>query len=169
MTRGNFFPYYWPFVRRIHRSPVDQSGGVPSQRDSNVEFRCLSNVSLNKLLNKRSSCQWSGTPWRSYDLIVVCLYSCSSVKWWRRRVLISWTRVRVGIKTSILGRISPCWPSRCHSVKRYSGLLRHAIFKLGLALLAAISEITTLVLYLWVKLQLPFWNYPTFRWFGDTS
>ena len=44
------FPYYWPFVRGIHRSPVDSPHKEQVVQSFDVSF----DVSQNKLLNKKS-------------------------------------------------------------------------------------------------------------------
>ena len=71
MTRKRF-PCYWPFVRGIHRQPVDSpdkgpvpaTGGFPWQRASDAELWCFFEVSPNKLLSKHSNGRWSETSWR---------------------------------------------------------------------------------------------------------
>ena len=40
------------------------TGGFPSQRTGNLDFDVFFDVSLNKRLNKPSSCRWFETPWR---------------------------------------------------------------------------------------------------------
>ena len=44
--------HYWPFVRGIHRSPVNSPHKGPVMQTFNISFV----VNLNKLLNKQSSC-----------------------------------------------------------------------------------------------------------------
>ena len=46
-------PRYWPFVRGIHRWPVDSPHKGPD-------------VTVNKILNKQLSCRWFKKPWRSW-------------------------------------------------------------------------------------------------------
>ena len=41
------------------------------ERDRYVELWCFVNSSLNRLLNKQSSCRWFELPWRSCDLTVM--------------------------------------------------------------------------------------------------
>ena len=55
------FPYYGPFVRGIHRSPVDSPHKGPVMRSFDVFF----DVRLNKRLSKQSRVWWFGTPSRS--------------------------------------------------------------------------------------------------------
>ena len=61
------FPHYWPFMREIHRWPVDTLHNGPARRN-HVLF-----VSLNRLLNKQSRCRWFKKPWRSCDATVIFL------------------------------------------------------------------------------------------------
>ena len=61
------FPSYWPFVRGIHRSPVNSPHNWSVTQSSDVLFA----VSPDKLQNKQSSCQWFETPWRSCDITVL--------------------------------------------------------------------------------------------------
>ena len=49
------FPRYWPFVREIHRSPVDSP-----HKGHNAEL--WSDVRLNKQMSKQSRCWWFVTP-----------------------------------------------------------------------------------------------------------
>ena len=54
-----YFTHYWAFCEG--NPPV--TGGFPSQRSEMWSFGGLFEVSLNKLLNKQSSCWWFETPW----------------------------------------------------------------------------------------------------------
>ena len=57
-----------PFVRGIHRSPVDSPHkGTVTRGFRDVHF----GVSLNKLMNKQSSCLWIETPIGSFDVVVM--------------------------------------------------------------------------------------------------
>ena len=47
--------YYWPFVRRIHRSPVDSPHNGPLM----LSFDVFLAVGLQKLFDRLPSCQWS--------------------------------------------------------------------------------------------------------------
>ena len=62
------FLHYWPFVRGIHRWPVDSHHKGPVMRSFGVSF----NVSLNKLLNKQSRGRWIEKSWLSFDVTVMC-------------------------------------------------------------------------------------------------
>ena len=70
----NAIPRYWPFVRGIHRSPVDSL-----KRSGNAGFDLSFDINLNKRLNKPSSCWWFGRPWRSfwrdYNVVPSCYNS----------------------------------------------------------------------------------------------
>ena len=65
------FLRYWPFVRRIHRSPV--SGEFPSQRPVTRSFDVFFDLRLNKLSSKQSWGWWFEMPswslWRHCDVI----------------------------------------------------------------------------------------------------
>ena len=68
------FPYYWPFVRGIHRWPVSwkhfPTGGFHSQRAinaCNAEIWWCFRWWPNKLLNKHTSRRWFKTLWRPCD------------------------------------------------------------------------------------------------------
>ena len=50
--------HFWPFVRGIHWSPLASN--------MKLIFFCI--ISLNKLSNKQSSCQWFEMPWRWCDV-----------------------------------------------------------------------------------------------------
>ena len=80
------FPYYWPFVRRIHQSPGNSPQKQAVMWRFNVHFVAKLNKALqkvwqsfdvffvgssNKLLNKQSSCLLFDMPWGSCDVIVV--------------------------------------------------------------------------------------------------
>ena len=52
------FPRHWPFVRRIHRSPVDS---LTKASDADIFF----DLRLNKRLSKQSGRRWFETPLRS--------------------------------------------------------------------------------------------------------
>ena len=51
-------------------NPPPVMSGFPSQRSSNTELWCFFVLSLNKLLNKQSSCWWFERPWSSCDISV---------------------------------------------------------------------------------------------------
>ena len=57
---------YSPFVRGIHRWPVDSPPKGAVTRAS-----CFLWCNLRKWLDKQSTCQWFETPWRSHDVIVM--------------------------------------------------------------------------------------------------
>ena len=65
VIKWKHFPGCWPFVRGIHRSPVNS----PSQRPVTRSFDVFFDLRLNKRLSKQSWECWFGTPLRS---------------WWRR-------------------------------------------------------------------------------------
>ena len=58
VIKWKHFPFYWPFVRGIHRSPVDSLTEA-------LSFDVFFDLRLNERLNKQSRCQWSETPSRS--------------------------------------------------------------------------------------------------------
>ena len=58
--------------------------GFPSQRTSDAELWCFSDVSPNKLLNKQASCRCFDAPWGSCDITVmafVCATNFSRNQW----------------------------------------------------------------------------------------
>ena len=77
------FPRYWPFVRGIHRSPVDSQ-----TKASGAEIWCfLWYIHLNKRLNKQWSCWWFRTPCRSCDVTVMPWLRIGT--WWQLQVSFS--------------------------------------------------------------------------------
>ena len=66
VTKWKLFSRYWPFVRRLHRSPVNSPHKGPVMRTL-MSLRCAPH----KLLNKQSNDLWSETSWRSFDVIVM--------------------------------------------------------------------------------------------------
>ena len=56
------FPPYWPFVRGIHRSPVNSHHKRPVTRSLCVSF----DLRLNKRLSKQSKRRWFEKPLRSF-------------------------------------------------------------------------------------------------------
>ena len=60
VIKWKHFPHYWPFVRGIHRSPVN-SPQRPVTRSFDVSF----DLRLNKRLSKQPWCWWFETPTRS--------------------------------------------------------------------------------------------------------
>ena len=67
------FLHYWPFVRRRTGNwSIPLTKGRPVTRSLDVLF----DISMNKLLNKLSNCQWFETPRHPYDVIVV-LHRCT--------------------------------------------------------------------------------------------
>ena len=64
-----YFPRHWPFVRGIHRSPVNTT-----HKASNADFLCFFDVGPHNLLNKQLGDRWFDTTWRSYDVIVMRKY-----------------------------------------------------------------------------------------------
>ena len=61
VIKWKHFPSYWPFVRGIHRSPVDSHHKGHLMRSSNDFF----GLRLNKRLRKRSTRRWFESPSRS--------------------------------------------------------------------------------------------------------
>ena len=61
------FASYWPFVRGIHRLPVDSPHKGPWKRNFDIFF----DLRLNKLFNKQSRRRWFETPslslWRHWN------------------------------------------------------------------------------------------------------
>ena len=69
-------------------SPV--SGGILSQRASNVGLWCSFAISLNKRLNKHSIGRWFETPWRSFAVMTVAYITSRDIRksrfpWYIRR------------------------------------------------------------------------------------
>ena len=60
-------PHYWPFVRGIHRSPVDS----PHKGSVMPMFGVFFDISLNRMSNKHSICRWLKTPLRSCEITVM--------------------------------------------------------------------------------------------------
>ena len=54
VIQWKYFPRYWPFVRRIHRS----TGGFPSQRPVTRSFDAFLDLRLNKRFSKHSRRRW---------------------------------------------------------------------------------------------------------------
>ena len=67
--------HYWPFVRGIYQSLVDS----PYKRPVMWSFDIFFFVTLNKLLNKLSACQWFEIPWCSSDITNVEPFSLGQV------------------------------------------------------------------------------------------
>ena len=67
VMKWKHFKHYWPFVRGIHRSPVDSLHKGPVIRHFDVSF----DVSLCKLLNKQSRDRYIKMSWRSFDVTVM--------------------------------------------------------------------------------------------------
>ena len=61
VIKWRHFPRYWPFVRGIHRGPVNSPHKWPVTRSFGVFF----DLRLNKRLNKQSWGWWFETPSRS--------------------------------------------------------------------------------------------------------
>ena len=57
VIKWKHFPCYWPFVRGIHRSPVNS----PAQRPVTRSFDVFFDLRLNKRLSKQSWGWWFGT------------------------------------------------------------------------------------------------------------
>ena len=64
VIKRKYFPRYWHFVMRIHRSPVDS----PHERPVTRSFAVFFDVRLNKRLSKQSRHRWFETPSRSLKL-----------------------------------------------------------------------------------------------------
>ena len=60
VIKWKHFPCYWPFVRGIHRSPVN----LPAQRPVTRSFDVFFDLRLNKRLSKQSWGWWFETPSR---------------------------------------------------------------------------------------------------------
>ena len=59
VIKWNHFPRYWPFVRGIHRSPLNSRTNA-----SHAELLCFFDLRLNKRLSKQSWRWWFETPSR---------------------------------------------------------------------------------------------------------
>ena len=76
VIKWKHFPRYWPFVRGIHRSPVNSPHkGQWRWRTFDVYF----DLHLNKRLSKQSWCWWFETLSSPYD---VTLMSNFKLMWW---------------------------------------------------------------------------------------
>ena len=64
LTPWKRFLHYWPFVRRIHRSPVDS----PHKEPVMLSFYVYFVARLNKLFCKQSNCGWFDVPWHQCDV-----------------------------------------------------------------------------------------------------
>ena len=60
-------PGYWSFVSENCKTQLDSSHKILILKS----FDGFSFVSLQKMFNQLSSCQWPGTVWRPYDAIVI--------------------------------------------------------------------------------------------------
>ena len=72
VTAWAIFSCYWPFVWGIHWPPVDSS-----HKEQVIQGFCVSYVSLNKLLNKRSSRRRFDTSWLFGDINGMTHYQIS--------------------------------------------------------------------------------------------
>ena len=74
VIKWKHLPRYWPFVRGIHRSPVNSPHKGPLTRSFGVFF----DLRLNKWLSKQSWGLWFETLsrplWRHYDAFFLCLH-----------------------------------------------------------------------------------------------
>ena len=64
--RGKCFSHYWPFVKGIHRSPVDSPHKGPIMRGFGASFV----VSVNMSVSKEFCCRFK-THWHLCDVIVM--------------------------------------------------------------------------------------------------
>ena len=69
IMKWKYLSHYWPFVGGIH--PV--TSGFHSQWTSDVKLWCFLYVSINKLLNKKSTCGWFEKAWSSCEGTVMLL------------------------------------------------------------------------------------------------
>ena len=78
VIKWKHFPRYWPFVRGIHRSPVNS----PSQRPVKQSFDAFFDLHLNIRVSKQSTHQWLETPsrpwWRHSKGMVMYNYTSSN-------------------------------------------------------------------------------------------
>ena len=83
-------PHYWTCMWGIHRwhsfdvpcfvlviSLMTHLQGLPSPKASTTSFGVFVGVSLNNYSNKQSSLWWLQTPWRSCDVTVMTMITCS--------------------------------------------------------------------------------------------
>ena len=68
--KWTLFLRYWPFVRWIHRSPVNSP-----TKASNARLWCFFHVGRHKILNKQVNDRRFQTTWRSRDVILMLLTS----------------------------------------------------------------------------------------------
>ena len=61
VIKWNYFPRYWPFVRGIHRQPMNSTHKKPVTQSFDAFF----DLRLNKRLSKQSRRRWLETPSRS--------------------------------------------------------------------------------------------------------
>ena len=81
VIKWKHFPRYWPFVRGIHRSPVNSPpipGEFPIQRPVTRSFDVFFDLRLNKRLSKQSRGWWIETLsrplWRHCNVMVASLF-----------------------------------------------------------------------------------------------
>ena len=79
VIKWKHFPRYWPFVRRIHRSPVNSPqnspipGEFPAQRPVTRSFDVFFDLRLNKCLSKQGWGWWFETSlWRHRNVADTC-------------------------------------------------------------------------------------------------
>ena len=77
--------HYWSFVRWINQSLVDLPHEGPVMQSFDIFFI----VSMTKLLNKQSRCQWFETPLCT----TVMQNDGSAVRWWCFHVKLSWPQL----------------------------------------------------------------------------
>ena len=71
IIKRKLFPRYWPFVRGIHRPPVNSP---PSLRSVTRSFDVFFDLCLNKLLSKKSWGWWFETPSSSFPWIWLTVF-----------------------------------------------------------------------------------------------
>ena len=125
------FPRYWPFVRRIHRSPVNSPH--KGQWRGTLLFSLI--CALNKRLSKQSRYLWFGTPsrplwrhcsgfrkWRGAELVTedtykipnrprfyLCACPICVIQWFEFLVPVNWYRRHHLVILKMIAYFRPNW------------------------------------------------------------
>ena len=105
VIKWKHFPRYWPFVREIHRSPVNS----PIQRPVTRSFDIFFDLRLNKRLSKQSWGWWFETPswslWRHCNDVFVVHYDVPN-----HRQLDCLFKIFFRIWTKTTSKLRTYWP-----------------------------------------------------------
>ena len=101
--------HYWPFVRGIHRPPVDPPHEGPVIRSFIFFYVAI----LSKMLNKQSSCRRFEKSWRSYGVTSI------AVLWlfWTEIIIFGWITPDIRMKPFVIYYNVPIFVP----LKRYFG------------------------------------------------